>query len=1201
MTGSPAQALLPRISVIVPAHQAEDTLDETLRSLLAQTMSDWEAIIVENGSSDGTAGVAGSYAAADARMHLIRCERLGEGGARNAGLASAAAEWLLFLDADDWLTPDALERLLAGTSTDRDVVYADWGRVAQDGSILPESSPPAEADMREVTARCCPFAVHSALARASLVRAVGGFDSAMSVCADWDFWQRMTWAGARFSRVPGSVAFYRMRPRSAGNDVSALLANGLALIDRAHDQLRADHDEGQRQGGVPARRRRSAARLSFVSWPAGMVIGAEGDPRTVLDAVLADEDPEMDAHAIASQIFRAALIPDARVPSEWIARWSTWAPLARTYLDALEQQSGSVTLRARAERWLERLVLERRQPDAHDITIGRTHAVVVDVSHPVTDIRPPAGCDRLLVRVEADGASVGELRLPICDGLLPEAQLRDAIAGMFAWPLLGVYLQHTVFPELRPTDGSDDIQRGTLTLGSATDSSSAALHQAFGWTLLLHELWQIRDRGREWFETDGELPAAAAATRFIDAGPEIPCIEMSAPLPELHTSQSAVDLALAVAGRPIAVRRLHPDGNGRITPAALLRACACIGFELCIAVVRDGVIGWPLDAELPLRTRLGHRATLSVTVESAAPAPAGAVRLVEGWRAIAGMTLDGADGVVLARREPLRSGGSQGRMGRLPGAARDSVLQAAAALGELALQSGRGGSVAYEPALLWSAADIGAPTQRGAGGAAAGSAPRNRVFDRHHFESVFLSQRDPWRYATEFERRKYEHTLELIEPASRALELACAEGMFTELLAGRVEQLIATDIAQTAVERTAATCARFGHVAVAQLDFRSDSLGGPHDLIVCSEAFYYLDGVEELRMVGERIADALRPGGVFVTAHSNVLVDDAESPGLDWDVPFGALGIARQLSRVRALTFECELRTPLYRIQRFRRRRLSLPLRRSKQAPRTVIEREHLPPAPEVAARFRPRGQVTRGRRPLAETWRLPILTFHQVAPGGSPEFARYRVDPAAFEERLRYLRDCGFHSVSLPEWRDAQTEWRPLQGRAIVLTFDDATADFAEHAWPLLKEYGFGAYVFPVTGFAGATNSWDAAGYGEQTPLLDWNALRRLARDGVLMGSHTHSHAHLLALDPGQTARELVDSRAAIARELGVAVDAIAYPHGSEDEGVHALAAASGYEFGLTCRPGRNDLHQPLLALHRIEVRGDESLRDLIAALAEA
>lgn len=103
----------PRFSVIVPAYNLEHLLPRCLDSLLAQTLPDWECVVVDDGSADGTGGVCDAYAAKDPRFVVLHQANGGVSCARNAGICAARAEDLLFLDGDDALEPFALEWLAA--------------------------------------------------------------------------------------------------------------------------------------------------------------------------------------------------------------------------------------------------------------------------------------------------------------------------------------------------------------------------------------------------------------------------------------------------------------------------------------------------------------------------------------------------------------------------------------------------------------------------------------------------------------------------------------------------------------------------------------------------------------------------------------------------------------------------------------------------------------------------------------------------------------------------------------------------------------------------------------------------------------------------------------------------------------------------------------------------------------------------------
>jgi CDP-glycerol glycerophosphotransferase len=103
---------MPRVSIVVPVHNVEPYLDDCLRSIRAQTVDDFEVVMVDDGSTDGSLAIAERHAERDRRLRIVSQANHGLGHARNTGVAAAEGEFLSFVDSDDRLPPDALELLL---------------------------------------------------------------------------------------------------------------------------------------------------------------------------------------------------------------------------------------------------------------------------------------------------------------------------------------------------------------------------------------------------------------------------------------------------------------------------------------------------------------------------------------------------------------------------------------------------------------------------------------------------------------------------------------------------------------------------------------------------------------------------------------------------------------------------------------------------------------------------------------------------------------------------------------------------------------------------------------------------------------------------------------------------------------------------------------------------------------------------------
>lgn len=122
----------PRFSIIIPVYNVAPYLRECLDSLLAQTFADWEAVCVDDGSTDGGGAILDEYAARDARFRVFHQSNAGVSAARNKGLDAAKGEWIWFVDADDETMPVALERF-ADIKEKADVTFFSMQIFYQDG------------------------------------------------------------------------------------------------------------------------------------------------------------------------------------------------------------------------------------------------------------------------------------------------------------------------------------------------------------------------------------------------------------------------------------------------------------------------------------------------------------------------------------------------------------------------------------------------------------------------------------------------------------------------------------------------------------------------------------------------------------------------------------------------------------------------------------------------------------------------------------------------------------------------------------------------------------------------------------------------------------------------------------------------------------------------------------------------------------
>jgi glycosyltransferase involved in cell wall biosynthesis len=204
------------IAVIIPAFNAAAYLRDAMISVTTQTYRDWTMIVVDDGSIDATADVARTIR--DPRISLIRQANAGVSAVRNRGIAASAGDACVFLDADDWLAPDALARLAAALDASPQAKAASGGyaRVTPGGSVRIARPPPAGALLERLLVRNLFANGGHLLIRRRAIEAAGGFRTDLCYGEDWEYWTRLALQGSFASvgtRTP--VLFVRETPGSA--------------------------------------------------------------------------------------------------------------------------------------------------------------------------------------------------------------------------------------------------------------------------------------------------------------------------------------------------------------------------------------------------------------------------------------------------------------------------------------------------------------------------------------------------------------------------------------------------------------------------------------------------------------------------------------------------------------------------------------------------------------------------------------------------------------------------------------------------------------------------------------------------------------------------------------------------------------------------------------------------------------------------
>jgi glycosyltransferase involved in cell wall biosynthesis len=201
----------PLVSIIMPCHNAAAHLAASVGSVRAQTYPDWQLVIVDDGSSDGSWQELNKLAQADARIQICQQANRGASAARNRALQHAQGSLTAFLDADDTWHPEFLSAMVAALAAQPDagIAYCGWQSIGRgNGRDKPFIPPEYEGGNKiESLLGGCRWPIHGALTRSALIRDAGCFDENLSSCMDYDLWLRLGTVH-RLVRVPRVLAYY---------------------------------------------------------------------------------------------------------------------------------------------------------------------------------------------------------------------------------------------------------------------------------------------------------------------------------------------------------------------------------------------------------------------------------------------------------------------------------------------------------------------------------------------------------------------------------------------------------------------------------------------------------------------------------------------------------------------------------------------------------------------------------------------------------------------------------------------------------------------------------------------------------------------------------------------------------------------------------------------------------------------------------
>lgn len=241
--------------------------------------------------------------------------------------------------------------------------------------------------------------------------------------------------------------------------------------------------------------------------------------------------------------------------------------------------------------------------------------------------------------------------------------------------------------------------------------------------------------------------------------------------------------------------------------------------------------------------------------------------------------------------------------------------------------------------------------------------------------------------------------------------------------------------------------------------------------------------------------------------------------------------------------------------------------------------------------------------------FRIPILMYHSVSgqtAKGSHSYYELNTSAEVFDLQMSHLKQDGYRIIGLGEAVDRvsglNSENAVKKEKVAVLTFDDGFRNFHDHAYPVLKKYGFGATVFLSTDYIDRNRR-----IFEGRECMTWEEVRFLSNEGIVFGSHAVTHEPLISMDMKTIQMELMQSKERIQNEIGKPVEYFSFPYRYPEHDkefirrIESLLVLAGYRAAVSTRIGTVKKGDGVYSLKRIPISSNDGGRMLAAKLEGA
>ncbi len=230
----------PRVAVIIPTYNQAEYLRECIASVINQSVTDWEMVIVNNFSDDHTEKIVETFG--DPRIRIKNFRNSGViAASRNLGVHETQAPWIAFLDSDDTWHPEKLDKCLEVANDDIDVIGHGL-RMMRDGKVKRTrlSGPVARADFRHMLFEGGCLTPSASVIRRDIFDRVRGFSETpeFRTAEDYDLWLQLAFAGARFAFLKDLLTDYRLHNANASSSIDTHMEATLEIVDNHYQKLK---------------------------------------------------------------------------------------------------------------------------------------------------------------------------------------------------------------------------------------------------------------------------------------------------------------------------------------------------------------------------------------------------------------------------------------------------------------------------------------------------------------------------------------------------------------------------------------------------------------------------------------------------------------------------------------------------------------------------------------------------------------------------------------------------------------------------------------------------------------------------------------------------------------------------------------------------------------------------------------------------